>query len=66
MPRDSRGRYTARRPRVVGSGRRLRIAGVDYGTTELDGVRSAEPIVLGGGPEAEPEAETRPKTASKP
>jgi hypothetical protein len=51
---------------VVGSGRRLRIAGVDYGTTELDGVRSAEPIVLGGGPEAEPEAETRPKTASKP
>jgi hypothetical protein len=54
MPRDSRGRYTASRPRLVGSGRRLRIYGADFGTTEVGGVISGEPIVLGGAPEPEP------------
>lgn len=48
MPRDSQGRYTARRPRVIGAGRRLRITGVDYGTAEVGGVVSGQPIVLGG------------------
>ena len=30
MPRDSRGRYTARRPRLVGAGRRFRIRDADF------------------------------------
>jgi hypothetical protein len=49
MPRDSQGRYTARRPRLVGAGRRLRVTGVDYtGAPEVGGVVSGQPIVLGG------------------
>ena len=51
MPRDSRGRYTARRrgPRLVGAGRKLRIVGqgpVEGGT--VDGVTTGATLTIGG------------------
>jgi hypothetical protein len=63
MPRDSQGRYTAARRRVTNVGRRFRIpGGVAPGATEVDGVRTGEPLVLGGPTEAEAPA---PKTTTK-
>jgi hypothetical protein len=53
MARDSRGRFTRR---VRSSGGRLRAGPVEG--TEVDGVVSGEPIVLGG-VTAEPAQETK-------
>ena len=63
MARDSRGRFTARRPRAGGSARRPRIVGADYAKAkEVGGVLTGEPIVLGG---VEAETSSPKATASK-
>jgi hypothetical protein len=60
MPRDSLGRYTTRRPRLVGAGRRLRLVGATYDGPEVGGVRTGTPFVLGG-PAVQPAPAPEPK-----
>ena len=60
MARDSRGRFV----RVAGSGRRLRVTGVEYGDEEVGGVRSGPVVYLSGGPEPKP-VEEAPKPTRK-
>lgn len=63
MARDSLGRYT-RRPRLVGSGRRLRMVGTEGGT-EVDGVVTGPPVILTGGRlyAAPPDPKPEPKAS---
>lgn len=64
MPRDSRGRYTARRPRLVGAGRRFRIRDAVYTGDPVGNVTTGEPIVLGGPSEEPAPAKTTTKTTT--
>ena len=60
MARDSRGRYTVR---LVGSGRRLRMAGAVFDGPEVGGVVTGQPVTIG--PIATP-AEAREAEDTKP
>lgn len=64
MPRDSLGRYTERRPRLVGAGRRLRFVGVEYGP-EVNGVRSGSPVAISPRPAPEPEPAPKATRSSR-